>query len=90
MQVKASDSGSPQWVNQCYTLRTGDSVGMFYLDVDEASSGKRVGSAVISAAALEDGRTAFWATGAQSVEAHRLVSTSLCCPLTAHLPVATC
>jgi len=61
--VKASDSGSPQWVNQCYTLRTGDSVGMFYLDVDEASSGKRVGSAVISAAALEDGRTAFWATG---------------------------
>lgn len=47
-------------------LRTGDKVGTFYLDVEELSSGMLIGTAVVSAAALDDGCTGFWAAGTPS------------------------
>jgi hypothetical protein len=36
---------------------------MFFLDVEELSSKTLIGTAVVSAAALDDGCTAFWAAG---------------------------
>jgi len=62
-RIKKSLQGKPTWKEQKFVLRTGDKVGTFYLDVEELSSGMLIGTAVVSAAALDDGCTGFWAAG---------------------------
>uniref|UniRef100_A0A7S1T598 C2 domain-containing protein n=1 Tax=Tetraselmis chuii TaxID=63592 RepID=A0A7S1T598_9CHLO len=62
-RIKSSLTGAPVWNEQRFVLRTGDRVGMFFLDVEELSSKTLIGTAVVNAAALDDGCTAFWAAG---------------------------
>jgi len=59
-RIKTSASGNPTWKTQHFKFRTGDATGIFIVRVQDLTTKKVLGLAVLYVAALPDGCTAFW------------------------------